>query len=247
MSPSPFAPHPVQHSTRSPIRLSIRRGLAVGAAALLLPALAACSGGAGAADEPAARADGSASVVRPGRPGESATTLGADASVAPAAAVHDDIAFAQMMIPHHAQALTMTDLARTRASSPAVKALAQRISAAQRPEILTMGAWLREQGVDVPGADDASDAYDHGDHGHATMHGMLTDAQLRTLARSRGTTFDRLFLQGMIQHHEGAVQMAEVVEEKGADVRISELATEIVAGQGAEIGRMEDLLRRLPA
>lgn len=231
MSPSPFASSPV------------RSGLAA-AVVVLLPTLAACSGGPG---EPAARTDGSASVVQPGGPGEPAATLGADASVRPAAAAHDDVAFAQMMIPHHAQALTMTDLARTRATSRAVKALAQRISASQRPEILTMGAWLREQGVDVPRADDDADAYDHGDHGHATMHGMLTDAQMRTLARSRGTAFDRLFLQGMIQHHQGAVEMAEVVEEKGSDVRIGELATEIVAGQGAEIERMEDLLRRLPA
>lgn len=242
MTPSSFAP-----PASDPVPSLVRRGLAAGVVAVLLPVLAACSGGVGAADEPAARAAGPGAVVQPGRPGEPATTLGADASVEPAAAVHDDIAFAQMMIPHHAQALTMTDLARTRAASPAVKALAQRISASQRPEILTMGAWLREQGVDVPRASDDADAYDHGDHGHATMHGMLTDAQMRTLARSRGTAFDRLFLRGMIQHHEGAVAMAEVVEEKGSDVRISELATEIVAGQGAEIGRMEDLLRRLLA
>lgn len=184
-------------------------------------------------------------IIQPGGPGEDASTLAPGETAEHADAAHDDIAFMQMMIPHHAQALTMSKLARTRAESPAVKVMARRILAAQRPEILTMAAWLTDRNLAVPSAEDDPAEFDHGQHGHATMHGMLTDAQMRDLEAARGRDFDRLFLTGMIQHHEGAITMADLVATDGTDVQVTELANEIVIGQGAEIDRMQELLAEL--
>ncbi|MFJ9315487.1 DUF305 domain-containing protein [Pimelobacter simplex] len=184
-------------------------------------------------------------VLQPGAPGDAGSTAAPGTTAEQAGAAHDDIAFMQMMIPHHAQALTMSRMAPTRAASPAVKALARRILGAQGPEILTMAAWLRDHDLAVPTKDDPPDAYDHGKHGHATMHGMLTAAELRALRQARGRAFDRLYLEGMIRHHEGAIAMADVVATKGTDVLVSELAGDIIVGQNAEIDRMRDLLARL--
>jgi uncharacterized protein (DUF305 family) len=114
--------------------------------------------------------------------------------------------FAQMMIPHHQQAVQMADLATTRASSPVIKELAAQIKGAQQPEIDQMSAWLAEWGVPVLDGEEAMS--DHGDHG---MSGMLTDAELQTLADAQGAEFDRLFAEYMIKHHEGAIEMAEPV------------------------------------
>ncbi|TWG92619.1 uncharacterized protein (DUF305 family) [Nocardioides sp. J9] len=184
-------------------------------------------------------------VLQPGGPGEEAQTVGPDAGAAEGDFSHDDVAFVQMMIPHHAQALVMSDLAPGRAESRQVKALARRISAAQRPEILTMAAWLQEKGFSVPTAADDPSAYDHGEHGHATMHGMLSDEQMRALEAASGAEFDRLFLEGMIQHHQGAIEMADAVARRGSDVRVTEMAEEMVIGQGAEVDRMRAVLERL--
>lgn len=183
-------------------------------------------------------------VLQPGAPGDAGSTAAPGTTAEQAGVAHDDIAFMQMMIPHHAQALTMSRLAPRRAASPAVKAMARRILAAQGPEILTMAAWLRDHDLAVPNAEDDPDAYDHGKHGHATMHGMLTPAELRALRRARGERFDRLYLAGMIRHHEGAIAMADVVAVKGTDVLVSELAGDILVGQNAEIDRMRALLAR---
>ncbi|HWJ65094.1 MAG TPA: DUF305 domain-containing protein [Nocardioides sp.] len=184
-------------------------------------------------------------VVQPGGPGEEASTLAPDAEVEHAAFSHDDVAFVQMMIPHHAQALAMSELAPERAESRRVKALARRILAAQRPEILAMSAWLDERGLAVPSAKDDPADFDHGEHGHVTMHGMLTGEQMQALRDASGAEFDRLFLEGMIQHHEGAIEMADAVALRGSDVRVVEMAEEMSVGQGAEIGRMQALLERL--
>ncbi len=196
-------------------------------------------------DDARAESGSGPAVIQPGGPGEAAATLAPDAAVERGEVAHDDLAFVQMMIPHHAQALTMSELAPTRARSRQVKALARRILAAQRPEILAMAAWLTEQGVAVPSASDDPTAFDHGEHGHAAMHGMLTDEQLHALEDATGAEFDRLFLEGMIQHHDGAIEMADAVAKRGSDVRVTEMAEEMVIGQGAEVDRMEELLAQL--
>ncbi|HET7327885.1 MAG TPA: DUF305 domain-containing protein [Nocardioidaceae bacterium] len=161
-----------------------------------------------------------------------------------------DVEFVQMMIPHHAQALEMGQLARTRAQNPKVKAVAARIADAQGAEILEMSAWLERHGIEAPTAADlAGGAHDGDAHGggghHAMMPGMLSEDQMDALAAAEGHRFDVLYLQGMIAHHQGAVEMAGQVMEDGTDVRISEIGTDVAAGQSAEIERMKELLRQL--
>lgn len=148
-----------------------------------------------------------------------------------------DAMFAAMMIPHHEQAVVMSDLAVTRASSPEIKALAAQIRSAQAPEIELMRGWLREWGVPEMGMDDM------GAHaGHGGMQGMLTQDQLDELAAASGPEFDRLFATHMIEHHEGAIDMAEDVLSSGTDPRVAALAKEIIASQQAEIDQMRTFL-----
>jgi uncharacterized protein (DUF305 family) len=101
-----------------------------------------------------------------------------------------------MMIPHHQQAIEMSDLALEKSSDPDILALAAEIKAAQGPEIEQMTTWLTQSGAPVDGGDHA---------GHMNMGGMLTDAEMKRLTSSTGSEFDRLFLEGMIIHHEGAI------------------------------------------
>ena len=101
---------------------------------------------------------------------------------------------------------------------------------------------LAQPGVEVPRAGDDPHEYDHSEHGHDPMMGMLTDRQMRQLEHARGAEFDRLFLRGMIQHHEGAIDMASTVARKGTDLLVGELAADVTATQAAEISRMQQLL-----
>ena len=147
-----------------------------------------------------------------------------------------DVMFAQMMIPHHQQAVEMSTLAETKASSPEIKELAAEIKAAQQPEIDQMTAWLEEWGMPVLSMDEAM-----GDHGGHGMSGMLTDEQMQQLADASGPEFDRLFAEFMILHHEGAIDMAEdVVGSK--DPRVAAMAAEIIATQALEIAQLQAFL-----
>ena len=149
-----------------------------------------------------------------------------------------DIAFMQMMVPHHAQAVEMAELARRHAVDPGVRRLAARIRAAQGPEIVSMSAWLEEHGI--PAAPEDGLSGHHG--GSAQMMGMLTPAEMDALAAARGREFDRLFLEGMIGHHQGALRMANTVAVKGIDVRVLELAGDVSLTQNAEIAQLRQLL-----
>jgi uncharacterized protein (DUF305 family) len=175
------------------------------------------------------------SVLVPGKPGEANRTLSAEE--AEAQRVDDDtpnsadVDYARMMIEHHTQALEMTELAPDRVESPKVKALAERISAAQGPEINGMRGWLKEHGEDEKGDG----------HEHAAMPGMATDAQLKKLGAARGKAFDQLFLTLMITHHEGAITMATDVKAQGNNVRIEEMADDVIAQQTSEITRMRTM------
>ena len=190
-------------------------------------------------DGPTADRAAEGTIIQPGRPGEPATTLPPDASLPAVQPNQADVEFVQMMIPHHAQALEMGGLARTRARDPQVQAVAQRIADAQRAEIHEMAAWLENHGFDAPTADDL----EHHAHHGPVMPGMLTDTQMHRLAASQGRRFDRLFLRYMIAHHRGAISMAGKAMDEGRDVRIGEVAADIAAGQTAEIRRLSDLLR----
>ena len=155
-----------------------------------------------------------------------------------------DVEFMRHMIHHHAQALVVTGLVAGRASRPELELLAGRIDASQRSEIESMRRWLAKRGEHAP---DPS----HAHHDAMTsMPGMLTDAQLAELHAASGAAFDRLFLERMIQHHEGALSMvAQLFATPGAgeESEIFRFATDVDADQRAEIARMRNLLNTIPA
>jgi uncharacterized protein (DUF305 family) len=223
-----------------------------GSAVLLLAALlsAGCSSGGDDATGTSARPEGRGvdrdiTVLQPGKPGEAARTVEPGGLPTENAWNHADVAFMQMMVPHHAQALEMSRLASDRAEDERVLAMARRIRGAQGPEIIEMSGWLDARQIDVPKAGEDPSEYDHGAHGHGSMAGMLTEKEMTRLRSSRGRAFDRLFLESMIGHHRGAVAMAQDVAREGTDVRVAEVAADVAAGQSAEIQRMLELLRQL--
>jgi len=141
-----------------------------------------------------------------------------------------DIMFAQMMIPHHQQAIDMSGLALTRAVNLEVKALANKISAGQGPEIEQMRSWLRAANAPA-------------EMGHQmSMDGMLSDAEMEQLANASGAEFDQLFVLGMIAHHEGAIEMAQMVL-GSKNTEASELGKAIVEMQTMEITELRALLK----
>jgi uncharacterized protein (DUF305 family) len=153
-----------------------------------------------------------------------------------------DITFAQGMIPHHRQAVEMAELAASRSENPEVLDLATRIGAAQGPEIETMTGWLEAWGADVP-AEGGMGGMDHG--GTGGMSGMMTSEQMQGLEEANGAAFDRMFLEMMVEHHRGAVEMAQVELDEGADPAALELAQTIIVTQQAEITEMETLLAQV--
>lgn len=162
-----------------------------------------------------------------------------------ASAVHNsaDTAFAQQMIEHHRGAIAMAELASTRAASADVMALATQIEAAQQPEIDTMSSWLQAWGEKVP---EDMTGMSGMDHGAATqMPGMMTDQQMADLRAANGTAFDRMFLQMMTEHHQGAVTMSQQEQAAGHNPDAIALAKKIIADQTAEITDMQALLGEL--
>jgi uncharacterized protein (DUF305 family) len=158
----------------------------------------------------------------------------------PAGAVFNDadVTFAQMMIPHHRQAVQMASMADGRASDAEVKTLAGKIQQAQQPEIDTMTGWLTAWGKPMPSASGAMDM------GHA-MPGMMSDADMNKLMAATGAAFDKQFLTMMVGHHEGAITMAQEETTKGSNPDAKALAQKIVADQQAEITTMKAILARL--
>ena len=152
-----------------------------------------------------------------------------------------DIMFAQMMIPHHLQAIEMSDtlLAKTGVSAETV-ALAEDIKAAQEPEIAQLNGLLVAWGFDEMTADDDLAGMDH-------SSGMMTDEDMAALDAATGPEAERLYLEQMIEHHEGAIDMAspQVIDGKNADA--VELAESIESAQQKEISTMKKLLAALPA
>lgn len=151
-----------------------------------------------------------------------------------------DVQFAQMMIPHHRQAIQMAELAPDRAQSADVKALAEQIMGAQEPEIATLTGFLQAWGAEVP-ADDSMNGMAGMDH--SGMSGMMTPEQLTELSNASGAEFDRMFLEMMVVHHQSAVAEAEAELSDGINPDAKALATDIVKAQNAEISRMQELLQ----
>jgi uncharacterized protein (DUF305 family) len=155
-----------------------------------------------------------------------------------AAAFNDaDVAFATQMIPHHQQAVTMADLALRKATTAEVKTLATAIKAAQAPEIQQLSGWLTGWGKPVPTPNEHS--------GH-TMTGMMSPQEMDDLNRATGSMFDRMWVEMMIKHHQGAVAMAKTEQTSGKDAASIALAKKIQTAQTTEIATMQRLLGRLP-
>ena len=149
----------------------------------------------------------------------------------------DDIAFAQQMVPHHSQALDMAKLVPTRSTNPKVIDLAARIEKAQDPEIQQMQGWLTTWGA--PAAS-SMPGMDHGSMG--SMPGMMSDADMQKLEQAKGAEFDKMWLDMMIKHHQGAVEMAKTELTKGSNADAKTLAQKIIDAQQAEITEMQGLL-----
>lgn len=147
-----------------------------------------------------------------------------------------DVEFAQLMIPHHEQAVEMAQLAATRAENADVKDLAGRIEAAQSPEIVEMTGWLTEWGEDV---EPNGGGMDHDESG------MMSDAEMTELEGASGTAFDRMFLEMMVAHHTSAIEMAEAEIADGQFPDALAMAEAIKSAQQSEIAEMEGLLEQL--
>jgi uncharacterized protein (DUF305 family) len=207
-----------------------RRALCV----YLASCLAAACGRTGAAQHPP--------IIQPGAPGQSSRVITTDKAVDLSRVQHTaaDVRFMQSMIGHHAQAVEMTALLASRTMSDAMRTLARRIEVSQADEITMMQRWLEARGQEVPGS--------HAHHmaGATLMPGMLTQAEMDRLAAATGAEFDRLFLEGMIKHHEGALVMVKelfATPGAGQESEIFAFASDVDADQRMEIDRMRGMLK----
>ncbi|MFG3214372.1 DUF305 domain-containing protein [Streptomyces tendae] len=214
------------------IRTRTRRTALVAATATAAFLLAACGGGSG---------DDSGGSAHEGPHGSASAS--ADAGSTPGNETGEkahnaqDVAFAQGMIPHHRQALEMARLAPDRSASAEVEDLAARIEKAQDPEITTMTGWLTAWGEEVP---EPMAGMDHS--AHSGMPGMMGDEDMAKLKDASGRAFDTMFLTMMVEHHEGAVEMAATEQAEGRYAPAKALADDIVTAQNAEITEMNKLL-----
>lgn len=166
---------------------------------------------------------------------------------APGAFNDADVMFAQMMIPHHEQALEMAELADGRASDTEIKSLVADIEKAQDPEIQTMKSWLKAWGKpesaeeSMPGMDHGSGGMDHG----SGMSGMMSEEDMQKLEAAKGTEFDRMFAEMMIEHHKGAITMAEDEQKNGRNATAKKLAADVVKTQSAEVEKFDKIVDRL--
>jgi uncharacterized protein (DUF305 family) len=199
---------------------------------LIVAAAASCrSAGTGAAPP----------IVQPGAPGQESKVVQAEQArdLSKVQFTPADVKFMQGMIHHHAQAVDMTQLLVTRTASEDMKKLALRIELSQNDEMKMMRRWLEVRGQEVPG--------EHAHHmpGAPMMPGMLTPEEMARLAAAKGPEFDRLFLEGMIKHHGGAITMVQelfATAGAGQDSEIYAFASDVDADQRMEIDRMSAML-----
>ena len=194
---------------------------------------------------PAVRMAPGAGVVGAGSAAAIAAADRAAAQFAPA-----DVEFMQGMIPHHAQAVIMARWAETHGARADVKVLCQRIAVAQSDEIRLMRGWLGERKQEVPDSTSTKHLMKMNGMVHEMlMPGMLTDEQMKALEAARGSTFDRLFLTGMIGHHQGAIAMVRELfshGDAGHDDTVFKFATDVEADQTAELHKMQLMLETVP-
>ncbi|MEO6998285.1 MAG: DUF305 domain-containing protein [Terracoccus sp.] len=212
----------------------IRHAAITAASALTAIALTAC----GSTSTPASTADQNrpASASTTTAPSSTPSTSSPDA----ASGQHNaaDVTFATGMVPHHQQAVTMSEMAQKQATNTKVKALAAEIQAAQGPEIATMTGWLTTWGQPAP----TSGGHDMSQMGGTGMGGMMTDEQMQQLSSASGAAFDRMWLQMMVAHHQGAVEMSGTELSDGQNADAKKLAQQIIDAQKKEITVMQQLL-----
>jgi len=207
-------------------------------------------------------------IFQPGAPGTASRTLTPEQSIGLAETGHTpaDARFMQHMIVHHGQAVEMGDLIARRTNNPEVTMIGIRIASSQGSEIEMMQAWLDRRGLSTRMSHDAGMAMsgqghgghamaqgmDHGAHDAPSdmplMPGMLSPAQMVELEAAQGVDFDRLYLTGMIHHHQGAIDMVTDLladSANGQDPQLSEFLSAVIADQSAEISRMHGMLAGL--
>ena len=206
-------------------------------------------------------------IFQPGAPGQPSriVTPAQARALARSTFTEADVAFMQHMIVHHAQAVEMVDLLETRGSDRQVKLIGRRIAISQEAEIAIMRGWLidRDRPLEMPGMNHSGmnhSGMDHAGMDHSGMNhgagaqdtpvmaGMLTPRQMQALAAASGPAFDRLFLSGMIQHHQGALDMVDALmdtPDAAQDSLMSEFVTSVIADQSTEILRMQSLSAEL--
>lgn len=162
---------------------------------------------------------------------------GASGTAATGATSAADVAFSTGTILHHAQAIEMADLALKQATDAKVKALARKVKAAQVPEIARMSGWLKAWGAQVPGTAGGHDMSDSGG-----QMGMMSAQEMTDLDAATGSAFDRMWLQMMTRHHQGAVAMARTELAQGANPEGKRLAQSIIDSQTTEIAEMNSIL-----
>jgi len=210
---------------------------------LLMAAGIACRDAGPAETSTPAPTDGP-TLIQPGAPGEPnrEVTVAEATDLSKVGVTEADVKFMQGMIGHHQQAIEMAALLPSRTSREDMKLLAKRIEVSQVDEIQMMQTWLRAHGQTLP------DPHAHHQHGATLMPGMLTMEEMARLEAATGVAFDRLFLEGMIKHHGGAITMVrELFATPGAgqDGDIFAFASDVEADQQMEIDRMGGLLREL--
>lgn len=225
---------------RSEFKVLLRRGEPL--AALVLACLFSLSV---SAQQPSPK---SPVVVQPGAPGQPTKTLPSStkATLPPNSAA--DVQFMQHMIIHHAQAVEMTALIESHTQNKELRSLGSRISKSQSDEIDFMKRWLSSRGESVSPPMHHMPGMDMSSH-QMMMPGMLTEKQMETLKKSRGTEFDHLFLTGMIQHHNGALDMVKDLFDSagsGQDAELFNFVTDVDSGQRAEIRIMQNMLGESP-
>ncbi|QTE03017.1 DUF305 domain-containing protein [Streptomyces cyanogenus] len=215
-------------------RSLIRRTTALAATAIAAVVLAACGS-----------SDSSSSSKQSGQGMGAMSSASAPATASAAQGSHNaqDVLFAQGMVPHHRQAVVMADLAPSRAKSQQVKDLAAKIKQAQDPEITTMSGWLKAWGEKAPDAGMAGMGHSAmPGMDHSSMPGMMSDDDMGKLKDLSGDAFDKAFVQMMISHHQGAIEMAKTEQAKGAYGPAKTMAKSIVTSQSAEITEMNKIL-----
>ena len=206
------------YSIRKPVRRTVTLALVGTTALLSLTACGGSSSGSGASDS-------------------------SPSAVAPAASgAHNaaDVTFATGMIPHHAQAVEMAGMASSKAVDADVKALAGAIAGAQQPEINSMTSWLIAWKAPVPSTGSA-----HMDMGSGAMPGMMSTAEMAELDAATGAEFDKMWIEMMTKHHEGAIEMARTELANGQNSDAKALASQIIKAQTAEIAKMATIAKRL--